>query len=88
MVDPVEMRDRTICENYSFALSVYKNGLDADAIFITCGAIQTIETIEALERMILLPVVSSNICSIWHCLKLQGIHEPVSGYRSLMEVER
>jgi maleate isomerase len=88
MVGPVEMRDRTTHGNYSFALSVYKNGLDADAIFITCGAMQTIETIEALERMTLLPVVSSNICNIWHCMKLLGIHEPVSGYGSLMEVER
>ena len=30
------------------------------------------------------PVISANQASLWHCLRLSGVKEPVSGYGKLL----
>lgn len=86
--DPMAFMERSPWENYSFALNTYHKAPEADAIFISCGALRAIEIIEHLERTIQRPVLSSNLCTAWMCLKLAGIKEPIYGYGSLLARER
>jgi maleate isomerase len=56
---------------------------EAEAIFISCGALRTIEAIEAIETATGKPVVSSNQAMFWHCLRLAGIDDRIEGYGRL-----
>lgn len=46
---------------------------DSDVLFISCGALRSIEIIDELEARIGKPVVTSNQAMMWHCLRLAGI---------------
>ncbi len=88
MKEPLAFPERSPWENYHLALNAYRKAPEADAIFISCGAMRTIEIIEHLERATGKPVLSSNQCNAWMCLKLAGIKEPIYGYGSVLAVER
>jgi maleate isomerase len=51
----------------------------ADAYFISCANIAAIEVIEALERDLLKPVVTSNQAALWKALRLAGLSDQVPG---------
>jgi maleate isomerase len=57
---------------------------DADAIFLSCGNIRTIEVIDIMEKDFGVPVVSSNLATIWKCLRMIGINEKINGYGKLL----
>ncbi len=57
---------------------------DADAVFISCGALRTIEVLEQIEAVTGKPAVSSNQAMLWHCLRLAGIEDPVPGFGRLL----
>jgi maleate isomerase len=42
--------------------------------------------LDALERDLQRPVVSANQASLWHCLRLSGVHTPVGGYGNLLRL--
>ena len=86
--DQLANMKRSPWENYHFALDAARQAPDAEAIFISCGALRTLEIIEYLERATLKPVVSSNLCNAWNCLKLAGIKEPINGCGSLLAQRR
>lgn len=46
---------------------------DSDALFISCGALRSIEIIDDLEARIGKPVITSNQAMMWQCLRLAGI---------------
>lgn len=46
---------------------------DSDVLFISCGALRSIEIIDELEQRIGKPVITSNQAMMWHCLRLAGI---------------
>ena len=54
-----------------FALSVDRP--DAEAIFISCGALRSIDVIERIEARAGKPVITSNQAMLWDCLRLAGI---------------
>ena len=56
---------------------------DADAIFISCGALRSIEVIEALEARTGKPVITSNQALAWDALRLAGITDRIEGYGQL-----
>lgn len=61
-------------------------GLDcpeADALFISCGALRSIEIIESLETRIGKPVIVSNQAMMWDMLRLAGIKDKIQGYGQL-----
>jgi maleate cis-trans isomerase len=58
---------------------------DAQAIFLSCTALPTIDVIEELERELGKPVISSNIAVFWSCLRLLGIKASITGYGQLLE---
>ena len=56
---------------------------DADAIFVSCGALRTLDIVEALEAETGKPVIYSNQAMIWDTLQLAGIADRISGYGRL-----
>jgi maleate isomerase len=68
---------------YRLAHEVFKT--EADAIFISCTNLRTIEIIKALEADLGRPVVTSNQASMWKSLRTGGIREKIPGYGLLLE---
>lgn len=79
-VDMNRVTPRTL---YDFAMSLDRR--DADAIFLSCGALRSLEVIETLERDTGLPVICSNQASFWHCLRLAGIEDRLAGFGRLLQ---
>ena len=57
---------------------------EADAIFISCGALRSIDIIEELEARVSKPVVTSNQAMAWDALRLAGIPDRIPGYGKLL----
>ncbi len=64
-----------------FALSQDRE--DADAIFISCGALRALEVVDEIEARAGKPVICSNQAMIWDCLRLAGIEDRIEGYGRL-----
>ena len=56
----------------------------ADAVVISCGALQTIDVIVPVEDVIKVPVVSSTPHGLWHGVKLLGVPARVQGFGMVM----
>ncbi|MFT5505350.1 MAG: maleate isomerase [Gammaproteobacteria bacterium] len=67
-----------------FTLS--QNRPDADAIFISCGALRALDVIGEIESSAGIPVICSNQAMIWDCLRLAGINDKFEGYGQLLSV--
>ena len=59
------------------------SGDDVDAVFVSCTSIRLAESVGELERVIKKPVISSNIATAWHCLRLAGYDDEVAGFGEL-----
>ena len=57
---------------------------DADAIFLSCANIATIDVIEEIEQTLCKPVVTSNVACLWACLRILGINSSITGYGRLL----
>ena len=57
---------------------------DAEALFISCGALRSIDVIEALEARLGKPVVTSNQAMAWDVLRRAGITDRIEGYGRLL----
>ena len=57
---------------------------EADAVFISCGALRTLDVIEAIEDAIGKPAICSNQAMLWHCLRLAGVEDRIPGCGRLM----
>lgn len=51
----------------------------SDAVFISCGALRSVDVIDEIERRVGKPVVTSNQGMMWHCLRLAGIEDRLDG---------
>ncbi|MEM7059180.1 MAG: arylmalonate decarboxylase [Pseudomonadota bacterium] len=56
----------------------------ADAIFISCGALRSIDIIEDLEARTGKPVITSNQALAWDALRLAGINDKIPGFGRLL----
>jgi maleate isomerase len=56
---------------------------DADAVFISCGALRTLDIVDAVEQTLRKPVVCSNQAMIWDTLRLAGVADRFEGYGRL-----
>ncbi len=65
-----------------FALSLDRP--EADAIFISCGALRTLDIIGEIETRAGKPAVCSNQAMIWDCLRLAGIDDTFDGFGRLL----
>ena len=57
---------------------------DADALFISCGALRSIDVLDALEQKLGKPVISSNQAMMWDVLRRVGVSDRIAGYGSLL----
>jgi maleate isomerase len=67
---------------YDLAMAMRNDA--ADAYFISCSNIQSIDVIEDLERDLGKPVVTSNQAAIWCSLRAAGIRDDVRGLGALL----
>ena len=65
-----------------FALSLDRP--DADAIFISCGALRSLDVIGAIEEAAGKPAICSNQAMIWDTLRLAGIEDRFEDYGRLL----
>jgi maleate isomerase len=59
------------------------SGDDVDAVFVSCTSMRLAESVDELEGVINKPVISSNIATAWHCLRLAGYDDEVKGFGEL-----
>lgn len=53
---------------------------DADAIFLSCGGIRSLEVAEEIEQATGKPVITSNQAQFWSCLRRAGITDELKGF--------
>lgn len=68
----------------AYALALRAARCQPEAVFISCGNFSTAPIIEALERDLGVPVVTSTQATLWHALRTAGVREPIEGYGALM----
>ena len=61
-----------------FALEI--DDKDADAIFLSCGGIRSVEVIQDIENITGKPVITSNQAQVWSCLRKAGIKDNIQGF--------
>ncbi len=59
---------------------------EAEAVFLSCIAMHTVEIIDVLETDIQKPVVSSNQATMWHLLRLARVEEKIEGFGQLLSI--
>ncbi|NQV45156.1 MAG: arylmalonate decarboxylase [Rhodospirillales bacterium] len=57
---------------------------DSEALFISCGALRTLDVIDEIEQRLGKPVICSNQAMIWDTLRLAGVKDTIEGYGKLM----
>lgn len=57
---------------------------EAEAIFISCTNLATLDVIAAIEADLGKPVVTSNQACFWNCLRLAGIPDRIEGHGRLL----
>lgn len=67
-----------------FALSIDRR--EADAIFMSCGGIRTIDVLREIEEACGKPVVASNQAMMWDCLRRVGIDDDLAEFGRLFEI--
>lgn len=73
-IEPEEWRRRVAAQNEP----------DAEACFISCTAVRSVEAIEPIEADLDKPVITSNQAMLWHALRRLGIADRPAGYGRLM----
>lgn len=57
---------------------------DAEAIFISCTNLATLDVIEQIEQDLGKPVVTSNQACFWACMRMMGLPDKIEGYGRLL----
>jgi len=57
---------------------------EADALFISCGALRSIGIVDALEQKLGKPVICSNQAMAWDVMRRAGIKDRIDGYGRLL----
>lgn len=54
-----------------------------DGIFVSCTSLRVADIAEEVEQATGKPVTSSNLALAWHCLRLAGVDDSISGFGRL-----
>ena len=73
-----------VAPDYLAEFALAQDHADADAIFVSCGALRTLEVVGEIEARAGKPVICSNQAMIWDCLRLAGIDDRIDGYGRLL----
>jgi maleate isomerase len=76
-----------VTEGEVLALGKRADRREAQAIFLSCTNLRTFDVLEALEQDVGKPVVSSNLATMWHALRLAGLTPRLDGLGSLYRGE-
>lgn len=57
----------------------------SDVLFVSCCNFRTFEVIDALEKDLGIPVISSNQATAWDVFNLAKVNERINGYGKLLE---
>lgn len=57
---------------------------EADAYFVSCTNIRVRPVVDAIERELGRPVVTSNGAMLWHCLRHMGVADRLTGFGTLL----
>ena len=74
-----------VAPDYITEFALAQDDAKADAIFISCGALRTLDVIGEIEARAGKPAICSNQAMIWDCLRLAGIEDRFTGYGRLLE---
>lgn len=77
--DMIRVRPEAIAD---LARSV--DSAQAEAVFISCGALRSMRLVDALERELGKPVICSNQAMLWDMLRLAGVGDRIPGYGRLL----
>ncbi|MFM6829414.1 MAG: hypothetical protein ACKOVA_03600 [Novosphingobium sp.] len=69
----------------AFAIAAMAQRPDADALWIPCTAIQTMDAIATIEAVTGRPVISGTQALMWHALRILGVDDPIRGAGRLFE---
>ena len=58
----------------------------AEALFISCTGLRTIDILQQLEQHLGKPVVSANQATMWHALRITGVDARMEGLGQLYEL--
>lgn len=67
-----------------FRMALAIDTAEAEAIFISCANLATLDVIEDIEEALGKPVVTSNTACFWACLRTLGINTSISGHGRLL----
>jgi maleate isomerase len=73
-----------VTPDYITEFALQQDNDDADAIFVSCGALRTLDVIQRIEDRAGKPVIASNQAMIWDTLRLAGINDQIPGYGALL----
>jgi maleate isomerase len=73
-VEPLYQQIRALCP------------ADADGVFIAGTGFRCVAILDELEADLRKPVLSANQVSLWHCLRLSGVHSRITGYGRLLSL--
>jgi len=73
-----------VAPDYIVEFALAQDRADADAIFVSCGALRTLDVIGEIETRSGKPAVCSNQAMAWGCLRLAGIEDRFAGYGRLL----
>lgn len=68
-----------------FRLVQYIDRPDAEAIFLSCTNLATVEMIDELEAAVGKPVITSNQATFWHALRTIGLNDRLEGFGRLLQ---
>jgi maleate isomerase len=74
-----------VAPDYITEFVLAQDDAQADAIFVSCGALRSLEVIGEIEARAGKPAICSNQAMIWDCLRLAGIEDRFEGYGRLLE---
>jgi maleate cis-trans isomerase len=81
----INIYDETAERAYRLARAV--DAEEAQAVFLSGTGMPTVPVLEALERDLKKPVISSASAMMWHALRAAGVKEPVTGYGRLLTLD-
>jgi maleate isomerase len=73
-----------VAPDYIVELALSMDQPRADAIFVSCGALRTLDVVGQIERRAGKPVIASNQAMIWDTLRLAGISDRIDGHGRLL----
>lgn len=60
---------------------------DAEALFLSCTGIRSIEIVQQPQDDLGIPVISSNLCNLWAALRMHGLHDRLEGLGDLFSYD-